>query len=200
MKNILILGAAGRTGRYILRALSIDTSLNITALDIRLDANLAAKYPHIRFVWGDVLDEAALISTISNQEIIVAALEGDVLSMARSLIIACTTASSVRRIIWMTDMGIHGEVRGIRKLFLNQYVQHGPDYVRAADEIAASKIPYTLLRCPSICDGENTRYELTTERQQPLYRNVERAAIARCIADMIQDEQLGKNESLGITN
>ena len=137
---------------------------------------------------------------MSEQEIIVAALEGDVLSMARSLIVACATANSVRRIIWMTGMGIHGEVKGIRKFFLDQYVRQYPDYIRAADAIAASKIPYTLLRCPNIYDGENAQYDLTTECQQPRNRDVERAAIARCIADMIRDERLGKNKSLGITN
>ena len=38
MKNILVLGAAGRTGRYILRELNADDNLKITAFDIRLDA------------------------------------------------------------------------------------------------------------------------------------------------------------------
>ena len=110
---MLVLGAAGRTGRYILRALNVDEGLRVTALDIRPDAELAALYPQIRFICGDVL------------------------SMARSL-------------------------------------------------VAASNIPYTLLRCPNIYDGENAQYDLTTERQQPRNRDVERAAIARCIADTQQ--------------
>lgn len=200
MKNILVLGAAGRTGRYILRALNAEENLHVTAFDIRPDTDMMAQYPRIRFVWGDVLDDGALIGVMLDQEIVVASLEGDVLPMARSLIVACATAGSVRRIIWMTGMGIHGEVKGIRKLFLDQYVRQYPDYIRAADAIAASKIPHTLLRCPNIYDGENAQYDLTTEHQQPRNRDVERAAIAHCIADMIQDEQLGKNESLGITN
>ena len=200
MKNVLVLGAAGRTGRYILRALNADESLRVMALDIRPDAELEAQYPRIRFVWGNVLDEGALIGVMLDQEIVVATLEGDVLSMAQSLVFACATASSVRRIIWLTGMGIHGEVKGIRKLFLDQYVRQYPDYIRAADAIAESKIPYTLLRCPNIYDGENAQYYLTTECQQPRNRDVERAAIAHCIADMVQDEQMGKNESLGITN
>lgn len=200
MKNIPVLGAAGRTGRYILRELNADDNLKITAFDIRLDAGLAKQYPKIRFVQGDVLDVGGLIGEMADQEIVVATLEGDVLPMAQSLIAACATARRVRRIIWLTGMGIHGEVKGIRKLFLDQYVRQYPDYIRAADAIAASKIPYTLLRCPNLYDGENAQYDLTTEARQPRNRNVERAAVARCIADMIRDEALGKNESLGITN
>ena len=104
---MLVLGAAGRTGRYILRALNVDEGLRVTALDIRPDAELAALYPQIRFICGDVL------------------------SMARGL-------------------------------------------------VAASNIPYTLLRCPNIYDGENAQYDLTTERQQPRNRPLYRRYQAAC--------------------
>ena len=56
------------------------------------------------------------------------------------------------------------------------------------------------LRCPGIKDGDNTVYQLTKEGVQPAHRNIERAGIAQCMADMIEDETLGANESLGITN
>ena len=58
----------------------------------------------------------------------------------------------------------------------------------------------TLLRCPGIRDGENKTYTLTKEGEKPVCRVVDRAAIARCMADMLADETLGANESLGITN
>ena len=46
----------------------------------------------------------------------------------------------------------------------------------------------------------DAEYELTKEGVQPSHRNVDRAAIAQCMADMIADETTGANESLGITN
>lgn len=58
----------------------------------------------------------------------------------------------------------------------------------------------TLLRCPGIRDGENEVYSLTKEGEKPSCWVVDRAAIAQCMADMIKDESLGANESLGITN
>lgn len=57
-----------------------------------------------------------------------------------------------------------------------------------------------LLRCPGIKDGGNTKYFLTKEGEQSVNRDIERAGIAQCMADMIRDEKLGANESLGITN
>ena len=58
----------------------------------------------------------------------------------------------------------------------------------------------TLLRCPGIIDGDNPKYFLTKEGGQPLKHDVEREGIAQCILDLINDEKLGYNESLGITS
>lgn len=69
-----------------------------------------------------------------------------------------------------------------------------------ADTVSASSAVTTLLRCPGIRDGENETYTLTKEGEKPVCWVVDRAAIARCMADMIADETLGANESLGITN
>ena len=69
-----------------------------------------------------------------------------------------------------------------------------------AGTVAAGSAVTTLLRCPGIRDGENKTYELTKEGEKPVCWVVDRAAIARCMADMIVDETLGANESLGITN
>lgn len=69
-----------------------------------------------------------------------------------------------------------------------------------AGTVAASSAVTTLLRCPGIRDGENETYTLTKEGEKPVCWVVDRAAIARCMADMIADETLGANESLGITN
>lgn len=66
--------------------------------------------------------------------------------------------------------------------------------------VAASSAVTTLLRCPGIREGENETYTPTKEGEKPVCWVVDRAAIARCMADMIADETLGANESLGITN
>ena len=69
-----------------------------------------------------------------------------------------------------------------------------------AGTVAASSAVTTLLLCPCIRDGENETYTLTKEGERPVCWVVDRAAIARCMADMIADETLGANESLGLTN
>lgn len=70
----------------------------------------------------------------------------------------------------------------------------------AADTVAAGSAVATLLRCPGIRDGENESYSLTREGEKPACWVVDRAAIARCMADMVTDPTPGPNESPGLTN
>lgn len=51
-----------------------------------------------------------------------------------------------------------------------------------------------------INDGDNTTYYLTNESEQPCNKSVDRATIAQAMADMVANESLGRNKSVGITN
>ncbi len=119
--------------------------------------------------------------------------------MARNIVAALET-TSVKRIIWITGMGIHHEIKGARGIMLNMLAKKMPEYIEAADMIAASSAVTTLLRCPGIKDGDNTKYFLTREGEQPSRKNIDRAGIAQCMYDLIEDETVGINDSLGITN
>lgn len=58
--------------------------------------------------------------------------------------------------------------------------------------------PYCAVRASGT--ARTRSITLTKEGEKPVCWVVDRAAIARCMADMIADETLGANESLGITN
>ena len=113
----------------------------------------------VNIIQGAALKIEDVKRGMEGQDILLCSLEGDVLSMARN-IVATLESTSVKRIIWITGMGIHHEIK----------------------------------------DGNNTKYFLTKEGEQPSRKNIDRAGIAQCMADMIHNEQLGVNESLGITN
>ena len=153
----------------------------------------------VNVMQGDALNAEDVCRAMGGQDVLLCSLEGDVLAMAKN-IAAALEKTSVKRIIWITGMGIHHEIRGIHGIMLNQLAKKMPEYIQAADTIAASSAVTTLLRCPGIRDGENETYALTKDGEKPVCWFVDRAAIAQCMADMIADETLGANESLGITN
>ena len=153
----------------------------------------------VNIIHGDALNEEDVLRAMEGQDILFCSLEGDVLTIAKN-IVAALDKTTVKRIIWITEMGIHHEITGVRGMMLNRYAKQRPEYIEAADVIAASKAVTTLLRCLGIQNGDNEKYELTKEGIQPSHRNVDRAAIAQCMADMIADESMGVNDSLAITN
>ena len=199
MKKVVIFGAAGHTDKYITRKIRSMEDVEVTAF-VRNPAKFSAnEIEGVTVVQSDALNADDVKRAMEGQDILLCSLEGDVLTMAKNIIDALPP-TSVRRIVWITGMGIHGEIKGPRGVMLGLLAKQRPEYVKAADAIAASRVPATLLRCPGIQNGENTGYCLTQESEQPAKRNVDRAAIAQFMADVVTDEALGANESLGITN
>lgn len=199
MKHVVIFGAAGKTGRYI-----TEKMLTLPEVTLSLFVRNPDKLPEqarrsAAVIQGDALNYADVEAAMHGQDILLCSLEGDVLTMAKN-IVAALEHTSVTRIIWITGMGIHHEITGVRGKMLDLYAKSRPEYIEAADQIAASKAVTTLLRCPEIKDGLNNVYFLTPEGVQPKSVPIERAGIAQCMADLIENETLGVNESLGITN
>ena len=199
-KKVVVFGASGNTGKYITRKLMAEENVELSVF-VRNPAKLAdIDTANINVIKGDALNAEDVKNAMAGQDILVCSLEGDVLSMANN-IVAALEGSGVSRIIWITGMGIHGEITGVAGFMLKQLAKKRPEYIKAADTIFASGVDATLLRCGGIKNGNNETYDLTKEGVQPRGdRSVERAAIAACIADMIKNEELGKNESIAITN
>ena len=199
MKKVVIFGAAGFTGKYITRKMlkteDVELSVFVRNPDKFVDMDMSG----VNIIKGDALNADDVRKAMDGQDIMLCSLDGDVLTMAKN-IVSALDETDVRRIVWITGMGIHHEITGARGIMLNMYAKQRPEYIEAADVIAASPAVTTLLRCPGIYDGDNEHYELTPEDVQPAHRDVDRAAIAQCMSDIVEDETLGANESLGITN
>ena len=199
MKKVVIFGAAGHTGKYLTRRMQSVADIELSVF-VRNPAQFGdMDMTGVNVMQGDALNAEDVCRAMGGQDVLLCSLEGDVLAMAKN-IAAALEKTSVKRIIWITGMGIHHEIRGIHGIMLNQLAKKMPEYIQAADTIAASSAVTTLLRCPGIRDGENETYALTKDGEKPVCWFVDRAAIAQCMADMIADETLGANESLGITN
>lgn len=94
----------------------------------------------VNVIQGDALNAEDVVKAMEGQEILLCSLEGDVLTMAKN-IVAALEKTSVKRIIWITGMGIHHEITGVRGMMLNMYARQRPEYIKAADTIAACTAP-----------------------------------------------------------
>lgn len=187
MKKVVIFGAAGHTGKYITEKMKAEEDITLSVFVRNPDKFGDMNLTNLNVIQGYALNAEDVERAIEGQEIMLCSLEGDILTMAKNIVSA-------------TGMGIHHEITGARGIMLNMYAKQRPEYIEAADTIAASTAVTTLLRCPGIKDGDNTKYFLTKEGEQPAHKDIERSGIAQCMYDLIKDESLGINESLGITN
>ena len=174
MKNIVLFGASGHTGKYILKELQTLEDAHITAF-VRTPEK-----------WNDI--------SIENVSVI----QGDVLTMAKN-IVEVLENTSIERIIWIIWMGIHGEIIGLRGKMLAMIAKSRLEYIEVVDIIANSSAMTTLVRCPGSKIVENRNYYLTPEGVQPRHKNIDRAGIAKCIVDIIVKDS-DESESLAITN
>ena len=108
---MLVLGANGQLARNTTRVLLQQSDAQLT-LYLRRASRLENPDPsRVPIVEGDVLDTAALRSAMQGQDVVYANLAGDMARQARSIIDAMHE-TGVKRLIFISSMGIYGEVPG----------------------------------------------------------------------------------------
>lgn len=137
--KILILGANGQLARNTTRVFLRDHDVQLT-LYLRKARRLDNPDPsRVRIVEGDVFDRVRLIDVMTGQDVVYANLVGDMKRQAEVIVDAMHT-TGVRRLIFISSMGIYGEVPGER------YRSVLDPYRDSAAVIEASDLDYTVLR------------------------------------------------------
>jgi len=139
MTRVLILGANGQLARNTTRVLLEDPSVTLTLYLRRAGRRMNPAPDRVRIVEGDALDGATLRHAMRDQDIVYANLAGDMAAQARSIIEA-THAAGLKRLIFISSMGIYGEVPG------EKYRSVLDPYRDSAALIQASDLDYTILR------------------------------------------------------
>jgi uncharacterized protein YbjT (DUF2867 family) len=194
MQNVLVLGAHGRIAR-------VATDLFLHATDAHLTLYLRnAKRLHglghadrVRIVEGDVLDRKRLASAMAGQTVVYANLSGPMERQAAG-IIAAMKAAAIKRLIFVSSMGIHGEVPG------QPYRSILDPYRDAALAIEASDLDYTILR-PEWLDDDDVVDYATTQKGQPFAHptaTVSRKSVASLVVKLATTPGLEVRHSLGV--
>lgn len=192
MRNVLILGASGGISRVATDMFLRETDARLT-LYVRhprrlgkVDANRA------RVIAGDVLDTNALTEAMAGQDVVYANLAGDLESMARSVVEAMH-AAGVRRLVWISSMGIYDEVPGQR------YRKVLDPYRDSAAVIEASDLDYTIVRPGWFTDDDEIDYE-TTQKGEPFRgHDVSRQSVAALVMKLAMTPGLESRKSLGVS-
>jgi uncharacterized protein YbjT (DUF2867 family) len=192
MSNVLILGANGSVARY-----AIDLFLKQTGVSLTLYLRKAHRARNVdpsrtRVIEGDVLDTAKLKEAMAGQDVVYANLAGDLERQAKSIVTAMNE-TGVRRLIFISSMGIYDEVPGEK---------HGgilDPYRKSAKVIEASDLDYTILRPAWFTDANEIDYE-TTQKGEPFRGSVvSRKSVAALIVKLAESPELEVRKSLGVS-
>lgn len=194
MSNILIIGAHGQIARVATRLLleRTDTILTLYLRRARrLDA--LASNPRVRIVEGDATDAAALDAAMAGQDVVYANLSGDMAQQAQT-IVASMDKAGVRRLIFVSSMGIYGEVPGER------YRSILDPYRDSAAIVEGSGLDFTVIRPAWLNDEDEIAYG-TTAKGEPFANpsaTVSRKSVGDLIVRLATEPGFGVGASIGI--
>ena len=192
MSRVIVLGANGTVARHATTLLLRDTSTQLT-LYLRRAQRLTNPDPsRVRVVEGDVLDVPKLTEAIRGHDVVYANLAGAMQAQAEAIVTAMH-AAGVKRLIFITSMGIYGEVPG------EKYRSILDPYRDSAAVIEASDLDYTLLRPGWFTRDATTAYRLTQKGEPFQGHDVALDALASLITHLVVAPELHVRASLGVS-
>lgn len=192
MTRILVLGANGQLARNTIPFLLEHDDVALT-LYLRRAKRLTNPDPaRVTIVEGDVLDRAALEATMQGQDVVYANLVGDMAAQARN-IIAAMKAVGIKRLIFISSMGIYGEVPGER------YRSVLDPYRDSAALVEASGLDYTVLRPGWFTHNQAVSYQLTRKGEPFRGHDVSLASLSDLITRLALTSKLEVGQSLGVS-
>jgi uncharacterized protein YbjT (DUF2867 family) len=191
LSNLLILGANGGIARIATDIFLKETDAQLT-LYLRNSHRLKnINSNRVRIIEGDVLDIEKLKEAMIGQDVVYANLAGNLEPMAKNIVEAMN-ATGVKRLIWISSMGIYDEVPG------EKYGSILDPYRKSAAIIEASDLDYTILRPAWFTNQDEIDYE-TTQKGEPFKGSVvSRKSVADLVVKLAVTPGLEVRRSLGV--
>jgi uncharacterized protein YbjT (DUF2867 family) len=192
MTKLLILGANGQLARNTTRVFLEDTDFTLT-LYLRRASRLRNPDPNrVAIVEGDVLDAGTLRAAMQRQDLVYANLAGDMARQAAAIIDAMHV-TGVKRLIFISSMGIYGEIPGER------YRSILDPYRDSAALIEQSDLDFTILRPGWFAHDEEVSYRLTQKGEAFKGHDVSLNSLSDLIVRLAKSPGLYARCSLGVS-
>ncbi|WP_138756449.1 NAD(P)H-binding protein [Paenibacillus sinopodophylli] len=191
MSKVLILGANGGIARVAIELLlrEADTQLTLYLRNAQRLKYLESN--RVRVIEGDALNQEKLKEAMSGQDVVYANLAGQLKKMAETIVTAMA-ATGLRRLIFISSMGIYEEVPGAKyKSILDPYRD-------SAAIVESSDLDYTILRPGWFTNDNEIDYETTPKGEPFKGYSVSRKSVADLVVKLALNPSLEVGQSLGI--
>lgn len=188
--KVIIFGASGRTGRLIAERAGSQGHV-ITAF-VHTPKKAIHVHEAFELVVGDVRKVDQVMKAIEGHDAVICAVGGDgkTVALAAQNIVAGMLKHGVKRLIFLSMAGIHGEVPGLQGWWRQrQLAVQIADHKSAALAIAKTHLRWTLIR-PITMDDSSGRYSVrvANEGVPKGGTTISRMNVARFIADTLDQD------------
>ena len=192
MPNVLILGANGQLARNTVPFFLEHPSVPLT-LYLRRANRLKNPDPsRVTIMEGDVLDVETLKAAMRGQDVVYANLAGAMEQQAKTILDAMH-ATGLKRLIFISSMGIYGEVPGER------YRSVLDPYRDSAAVIEASDLDYTILRPGWFTHDDEISYPITQKGGRFKGHDVSLNSLSDLIVKLALSPTREARRSLGVS-
>lgn len=192
MPNVLILGANGQLARNTVPFFLEHPSVPLT-LYLRRANRLKNPDPsRVTIMEGDVLDVETLKAAMRGQDVVYANLAGAMEQQAKTILDAMH-ATGLKRLIFISSMGIYGEVPGER------YRSVLDPYRDSAAVIEASGLDYTILRPGWFTHDDEISYPITQKGERFKGHDVSLNSLSDLIVKLALSPTREARRSLGVS-
>ncbi|RVO69949.1 NAD(P)H-binding protein [Sinorhizobium medicae] len=192
MTDILVLGAHGQIAR-IATALFLERTDARLTLYLRNASRIRPSSDRVTIVDGDVTDLQKLEAAMAGKDVVYANLSGNMEQQARAIVDAMHKCK-VKRLIFISSMGIYDEVPGER---------HGSildPYRNSVKVIEASDLDYTVIRPAWLNNRDEIAYGTTHKGEAFANKDeiVSRKSVADLVVKLATTPSMESRQSLGV--
>ncbi len=196
--KVTILGANGQIARIVEKFALADKDMDVT-LFLRNSKRLADLADQAVIEDGDAADSAQVEKAAKGADVVYANLSGDNIKLQAQGITEALHNDRVKRLIWVSSLGIYDEVPGKfgewNKAQLQDYLTN---YAAAAKVIEDSDLDYTIIRPAWLTDKDEVDYEKTKKGEDFKGTEVSRKSVAAYIYHLLKNPQEDVRESIGL--
>lgn len=203
-KQVLILGATGKIAGHAIAALLAKTTDQLL-LFTRHPQNLSiADESRETVIKGDTLKTDELNAAVAQADVVYANLRNPAIAQQARNIVAAMDQAGIKQLVWISSIGIYDEVPGKFGDWNNEMLGGGQEdsylgtYRKAADEISASDLDYTIIRPAWLTDKDVVDYETTKRGEKFKGTEVSRKSIGNLVAEVIANPAKYARQDLGV--
>ncbi|MFC6181784.1 SDR family oxidoreductase [Lactiplantibacillus daowaiensis] len=199
MTKVLILGASGQIARLAEQQFLADTTVDLTLYLRHAQRVSDLKSDRVTIIDGDTTDEAKLTAAMQGQDVVYANLAGQNIKAQAQTVLKAMHATNVKRLIWISTLGIYDEVPGKfgewNNATLGSYLTR---YYSAAEVLENSDLDYTIIRPAWLTNKDEVAYETTSRHDAFKGTEVSRKSIAALVVKLATHPTEAVRDSLGV--